>query len=59
LAWIYLQQKGTLENLPDFISPEVKNALTEFDRLYMINRKNPLLKQGSLGKTYWRYMVGE
>ena len=59
LAWIYLQQKGTLENLPDFVSPEVKNALSEFDRLYMMNPKNPLLKQGRLGKTYWSYMVGE
>ena len=59
LAWIYLQQKGTLQNLPEFISPEVKNALIEFDKLYMMNRKNPLLKQGRLGKTYWSYLIGE
>ena len=57
LAYVFLSNTGSLNNLPDFISPDVRKDLTEFDRLLMTNRNNPQLHQGRLAKTFWHYVV--
>ena len=57
LAYVYLRNIGSIDKMPDFISPEVKADLKEFDRLYMLDRNSPLLHQGRLAKTYWHYIV--
>ncbi len=57
LAWVYLQRQGTLKGVPDFISNEVQADLRDFDRLYMMDRNNPQLRQGRLAKTFWGYTI--
>lgn len=57
LAYIYLTQKGSLEDAPAVISPEVKAGLAEFNRLYVSNKNHPALQSGPLSRSYWRYVM--
>lgn len=57
LAYVFLTNTGSTQNLPDFISQEVKDRLVEFDRGMMTSRNNPTFLKGPLGRTYWRYVV--
>ncbi|MBR2201801.1 MAG: hypothetical protein IJ894_13885, partial [Bacteroidales bacterium] len=57
LAYVYLSNTGTLQNMPDFISKEVKDNLAEFNRLMTTNPNHPNLHKTPLLQTYWHYVV--
>ncbi|MBR2103996.1 MAG: hypothetical protein IJ933_01785 [Bacteroidales bacterium] len=57
LAYVYLSNTGTLQNMPDFISKEVKDNLAEFNRLMTTNPNHPNLHKPPLLQTYWHYVV--
>lgn len=58
LAYVFLTNTGSTQNMPDFISQEVRSRLVEFDKCIMTSdRSNPTFLKGPLGRTYWRYVV--
>ena len=57
LAFVYLQNTGTLQNMPDYISKEVKDNLEVFNRLMNTNPNNPDLHKSPLLQTFWHYVV--
>lgn len=55
IAYMLLQQNGTPDNMPPFISPSVMEDMRKFDSYLMTSRGgNP---PGNLYFTYWRYLL--
>ena len=57
LAYVYLTTTGFTQSMPDYISQDVRELISEFDRQMMLQGNNPRPLQGNLAKTYWHYVV--
>lgn len=57
LAYVYLTTTGSTQSMPDYISQDVRERISEFDRQMMLQGNNPRPLQGNLAKTYWHYVV--
>ena len=51
------QNNYTIDNMPSFISQEVKNDFIEFDNAYLINPKSKILTTGKFSNSFWKYYM--
>jgi hypothetical protein len=57
LVYMWTQTHPSFDGMPWSISQEVCQNVTMFAQTYMHNPNDPSLKEGTLGKTFWSYLL--
>jgi hypothetical protein len=54
---MWTQNHPNFDGMPWSIDEQIMQNITEFARLYTTNPKDPTLKLGAFGNTYWSYLL--